>query len=308
MKYSTKKSRYSNCSIVIPAYNEQENIKNLLEEIINLSLFEEIIVVNDGSKDRTKQIIEQFTQVTLLNNYENIGNGASVRKGILKSTKDYVVLLDADSQHPPKAIKELVDYAIENDYDLVVASRKNNKNISKFRAVGNRIFEAFASYISGEKIEDLTSGFRVFKRSAVMKIIHLFPRQYSYPATSVLGLLALGYQVGYLQLQEIKARKRGKSGISPFKDFFRFLKIMLRIAVVFGPSKVFLPLSIFLFIFGLVDVALTLYFQNNIQELGLIMIILAFIIAVFAVLGEQLARIRIEIGVIIANEIKKLKK
>jgi glycosyltransferase involved in cell wall biosynthesis len=237
-----------------------------------------------------------------------LGNGATVRKGILKSTKEYVVLMDADGQHPSGTIQRLVDYSMENDYDLVVASRKNNNNVSTIRALGNRIFKVFATYLSGRSIDDLTSGFRVFKRSSVRKVIHLFPNRYSYPTTSVLGLLALGYNVGYLRIPEIKAREKGKSGISPFKDFFRFIKIMLRITIVFGPAKIFLPISFFLFFIGLADIGMTLYFQNTIQELGVIMMILSFVVAVFAILGEQLARIRIELGEAVANEIKELNK
>jgi glycosyltransferase involved in cell wall biosynthesis len=302
------KKKYSHCSIVIPAYNEEESVGHLLEEIINLKLFEEIIIVNDGSTDSTREIVQCFPQVTLLNNKVNMGNGFSVKRGILESTRDYIVILDADGQHPPTAIRRMLDYAMENDYDLVVASRKNNKNVSSFRSLGNKMLETFAEYISGEKIEDLTSGFRVFKRSAVKKIIHLFPNRYSYPTTSVLGLLALGYNVGYLRIPEIKARQKGKSGINPFIDFFRFLKIMCRIAIVFAPGKVFLPLSFFLFSLGVADIGYTLYFQNNIQELGVLLIVLSFLIAAFAILGEQLARIRIEIGVTVANEIEELNK
>ena len=298
----------SQASVVIPAFNEEESIKSLLDEIISLSLFEEIIVVNDGSTDSTKEIIGDYPEVILINNKVNSGNGTSVKKGILRATKEYVVLLDADGQHPPQAIQRLLDHVIENDYDLVVASRKGNKNVSYFRMLGNKVLEAFSGYVSGQKIEDLTSGFRVFRRSSVMKIIHLFPKRYSYPTTSVLGLLALGYTVGYLQIPEIKARQKGSSGISPFKDFFRFTNIMFRMAVVFAPAKVFLPLSFFLLVIGLTDIGLTLYFQNNIQELGLMMTLLSFVIAAFAILGEQIARIRIEIGVAVANEIAEKNK
>lgn len=295
--------RYANCSIVIPAYNEAENIGALLEEIIRLEIVEEIIVVNDCSTDSTQEIVRRFPQVNLVNNYRNMGNGASVRKGILKASKEYVLLMDADGQHPPATIPRLLDYAIKHEFDLVVASRKNNSQVSGFRTLGNRMLEALASYLSGTEIDDLTSGFRVFKRSAVMKIVHLFPQRYSYPTTSVLALLALSYNVGYLRVPEITARKKGQSGIHPFRDFFRFIKIMLRITVLYGPSKIFLPFAFFLFVLGLLNIGLTVYFQNNIQEFGVVAIILSFVVAGFAVLGEQLARIRIEIGVAVENEI-----
>jgi uncharacterized membrane-anchored protein len=82
---------------------------------------------------------------------------------------------------------------------------------------------------------------------------------------------------------------------------------MLRIMVVFGPAKVFLPISAILFAMGISDIALTIYFQQNIQEFGVITIILSMIISVFALLGEQIARIRIEIGEVVANEIRDRK-
>jgi glycosyltransferase involved in cell wall biosynthesis len=300
----TVEIKYSNCSVVIPAYNEEESMGSLLEELIKLALVEEIIVVNDCSTDSTKEIVQRFPQVILIDNPRNMGNGSCAKKGILKSTKEYVLLMDADGQHPPSVIPRLVNYAIEHDYDLVVASRKQNSNVSGFRTLGNRMLEAFASYLSGTKIDDLTSGFRVFKRSSVMKILHLFPARYSYPTTSVLALLALGYNVDYLRIPEITVRKKGHSGIHPVKDFFRFIKIMLRIALLYGPSTIFLPFSFVLFLLGVVDIGMTLYFQHNIQEFGVIAIILSFVVAGFAILGEQLARIRIEIGMAVANEIE----
>lgn len=299
-------TKYAHCSIVIPAYNEAESIGSLLKEILALRMFHEIIVVNDCSTDSTKEVVKRFPQVILINNPRNMGNGASVRKGILRSTKEYVLLMDADGQHPPTVISRLIDYAIDNEYDLVVASRKNNPNVSGFRAFGNRVLEAFASFLSGTKIDDLTSGFRVFKRSAVLKILHLFPARYSYPTTSVMALLELGYNVGYFQVPEITSRKQGASGIRPFKDFFRFVRIMLKITFLYGPSKIFLPCAFFLFGLGMIDIGITIYYHNNIQELGVVSLILSCIVAGFAILGEQLAKIRIEIGVAVANEISDL--
>ena len=275
-----------------------------MQELLKLSLFDEIIVVNDASTDSTAEIVRQFPQVRLINLPKNMGNGTAVKKGILAATKEYVLLMDADGQHPPASIPRLIDYLVENGYDLVVASRKNNANVSSFRTLGNRMLEAFASYLSGTRIDDLTSGFRVFRRSAVMKILHLFPARYSYPTTSIMALLSLGYYVGYLRIPEIAARKTGKSGIHPVKDFFRFVKIMLRITILYGPSNIFLPFAIALFLLGIGDIGMTLYFQQNIQEFGIMAVILSFVIAGFAVLGEQLARIRIEIGVAVANEIE----
>jgi len=298
--------RYSNSAIIIPAYNEEATIGGMLQELVDLNIIEEIIVVNDGSTDSTAEIVQRFPQVKLINNRTNLGNGASVKKGLMRSTKEYVIMMDADGQHPPHRIRELINYARENQYDLVVGSRNNSCNLSKIRCFGNRMLEIFSSYLAGEKIEDLTSGFRIFKRSSVMKTIHLFPKRYSYPTTSILAMLALGYSVGYLPIPEIKGRKNGKSGINPFFDFFRFIKIMIRIAIVFSPAKVFLPFAVAAFISGGINIGYTIYSQQNIQDLGVILIIMSFILAVFAVLGEQIARIRIEIGTAVANEINSI--
>ena len=111
-------TRYANCSIVISAYNEEESIGSLLEEIINLALVEEIIVVNDCSTDSTQEIVRRFSQVNLVNNYRNMGNGASVRKGILKSTKEYIVLMDADLQNDPADIPMMLN-KIDEGLDVV---------------------------------------------------------------------------------------------------------------------------------------------------------------------------------------------
>src|SRR5262245_44794687 len=162
-------------SIVLPAYNEEQVIAKVLDALREEDYYE-IIVVDDGSKDATAQVAREHGAKVIRHPY-NIGNGAAVKTGIRAATGDIIVLMDADGQHPPGDVPRMV--AQIGDYDMVVGARTRASDAAIHRNIANNIFNAYASYIVGDTVPDLTSGFRVAKASLLKKFVYLLPNGFS---------------------------------------------------------------------------------------------------------------------------------
>jgi glycosyltransferase involved in cell wall biosynthesis len=279
-------------SIILPAYNEEATIGDLIHRIRALSLDgAEIIVVDDGSSDRTAEVASSAGAKVIKHPY-NIGNGAAVKTGAKSAKGDVILLMDADGQHQPEDIPKLLEH-IEG-YDMVVGARGKRARVSLFRSLGNWFFIKVANYLSGEKIPDLTSGFRVIRRKRMEEFLHILPNRFSYPTTLTLSLIKSGYFIKYVMLDTIKNREEGRSKIKPFQDGIRFVIIIARIIMLFSPLRIFLPLSI---IFFLVGTGLLIYnlVNLNIQESTILFLLISVLMFSFGLLADQVAHIRREI-------------
>lgn len=276
-------------SIIIPAFNEAESIPKIIERILETNKDYEIIVVDDGSEDATAEMAEQAGAQVIRNPY-NIGNGASVKTGCLAATGDIIVLMDADGQHPPEEVPKLIEQI--GEYDMCIGARTHLSQTSKVRNFGNSVLNKLGGWITGTKIDDLTSGFRAIKRQALYEYIHLFPRRYSYPTTITIAMILGNHFVTYVPLDKITKRTQGQSNIRPVHDFIRFVNIMLRILVTFNPSRFFLPLSFVFFLSGTLLSLYQIHGTGGIQSGGLMLLISSIIFFCFGLLADQLALIR----------------
>ncbi|BBB32350.1 glycosyl transferase family 2 [Thermotomaculum hydrothermale] len=238
-------------SLIIPVYNEKENIDAFLSEVIefckSFSFPYEIIVVNDGSSDGTERILNDFKdeKVRIIHHKHNIGNGGAVKTGIRNAKGEYVIMIDGDGQHYPKDIARILE-KLEEGYHLVVGARDSKSQASFFRAFGNFVYNKLASYVADFEIKDLTSGLRGARREVISKFLYMFPNGFSYPSTSTLAILKAGYSLCYVS---IKTRKRkGKSKIRILKDGLKFFNIIAKITTLFSPMKIFFPVSLLLFV------------------------------------------------------------
>lgn len=280
---------FQKVSIVIPAYNEEATISELLERIFKVSGDFEVIVCSDGSRDKT-DILAKAGGAKLVRHPYNTGNGAAVKSGALAATREFLVLMDADLQHQPEDIPKLLEHL--PDYDMVVGARTLANNTLWHRNIGNMLLTAVAQNISGHKIADLTSGFRAVKKECFLKFAHLYPLRYSYPSTSTLAFFSSGYFIKYLPLVKITNRKYGSSNIQLFKDGLKFLHIIIRIIMVFQPQKLFFPLAFILFAGGFSISMCQLLFLGGIRSLGVILLISSIVVFLNGILAEQLAEIR----------------
>ena len=275
-------------TVIIPAYNEEENIGELINQINGLGKGYEVLVVDDASTDRTAEIARSNGAVVITHPY-NKGNGASVKTGMRNAQGDHIVIIDGDGQHDPNDIPRLVENL--NRYDLVVGARTKGSETLFHRSFGNWVFNAFASLVAGCRIPDLTSGFRAMSKEIAMEFIHMFPNGFSLPSTSTMAVITAGYNIKYVPIK-IRHRK-GKSKIRPLQDGLRFLVIIVRVAVYFKPLRVFLPIG--LIIFAMFIGSTIWYHQNRdraIQPYNVMLFLSSLFVFLFGLISEQIANLR----------------
>lgn len=279
----------ANVTVIIPAFNEEENIADVLKRILQLEGGYRIIVVDDASTDNTVECATMEGVVVLRHPY-NKGNGAAVKTGIRKTETDYIVIIDGDGQHQPEDIPRLVKEL--SRFDLVVGARSRGSETLFHRNLGNWIFNRFASTVAGCNIPDLTSGFRAMSRDIALEFLHMFPNGFSLPTTSTMAVITAGYNIEYVPIK-IKHRK-GKSKIRPLRDGFRFLMIIYRVAVQFKPVRAFLPISIVLFAMAVGSVLW--YYRNPnttaIQPTNVMLFLASLFVLIFALISDQIANLR----------------
>ncbi len=276
-------------TIVIPAYNEEKGLPFLLNELKKIREVDEVIVVDDGSTDNTGRIAEE-NGARLIKHPYNKGNGASVKTGIRNAKGDVIVLMDADFQHNPQEIRNILSYISE--YDMVVGARTKNLQGNFYRNLANKFYNKFASYLTRFNILDLTSGFRAVRKEVALKFLYLLPNGFSYPTTLTLALLRSGYSLKYVP---IHARKRiGESKISIVNDGFKFVLVILKIITLFSPLRVFLPLSIVFFISGLLYYVYTFFTRHQFSVVSVLFLITAVLLFMMGLISEQIAQLRLD--------------
>ena len=277
-------------SIIVPVYNEAENLKQLLGQIHSLRLPDsEIIVVDDGSNDGSAAIAMAAGANVVRHPY-NIGNGAAVKSGMRAAKGRFIVLMDGDGQHKPEDIPKLL--ADADRYHMVVGSRAKGSKLRMHRNLANMVYNLLASYVTRFKVQDLTSGFRVIRRRDALRFIDLLPNTFSYPTTLTLACLRSGLTVQYVPIQTLY--RTGQSKISLVTDGIRFLLIITKIATLFAPFRVFLPVSVFFFLGGIANYIYTYLTQNRFTNMSVFALTTAVIIFMLGLISEQIALLRME--------------
>ena len=277
-------------SIIIPAYNEDGSIGEVISKVRMLNPDYQILVVDDGSEDGTAEAARAAGAEVHRHPY-NIGNGAAVKTGIREAAGDILVFMDGDGQHDPEDIPRLLSHLPK--YDLVVGARSWKDQASMGRALGNVVYNRLAGYVAKFPIKDLTSGFRAVKAHVAKSMIYLLPNTYSYPTTMTLAVLRTGLSLKYVSIRT-KRRKRGKSNISLFKDGVRFFMIITRICTLFSPFRVFLPVSFFMFVMGLLRYVQTFITEGRFTNMSALLITTAVIIFMMGMISEQISQMRFE--------------
>jgi glycosyltransferase involved in cell wall biosynthesis len=242
----TAKKGETRLSIIIPAKNEAEIIGTVVESVRELHPQAEILVVNDGSDDETGPLAEQ-SGATVVTHPVSLGNGAAIKSGARAASGDVLVMMDGDGQHKAADIQSLID-KLDSGYSMAIGARDSGSHAGIGRLAANGLYNVFASMISGHRILDLTSGFRAVRADLFKKFLYLLPNGFSYPTTITMAFLRSGYPVTFVP---IKAEERtGTSHIRPVRDGLRFLAIIFKVATLYAPLKVFLPISGLFFVSG----------------------------------------------------------
>ena len=274
-------------SIILPAKNEAESLTTLLPELRKHHPDDEIIVVNDGSTDNTVAVCEQHG-VRVISHVYSMGNGAAIKTGTRNAKGNILVFMDADGQHRPENIAQLVDM-INSGYEMVVGARQLDTHASLTRRIGNTFYNKLASWMTSYPIEDLTSGFRAARARHFKKFLYLLPNKFSYPTTSTMAFFRSGLPVGYTP---IKARQRSgerKSHIRLFHDGFRFLIIIMKIGALFSPMRFFLPISAALLFAGLSYYAYTYITWGRLTNMSAILLLSGLLTFLIGIVSEQIS-------------------
>jgi glycosyltransferase involved in cell wall biosynthesis len=269
--------------VVIPAYNEEEGIGAVVAEMKARQPWYEILVVDDASTDATAARAEAAGARVVRHPY-NKGNGAAVKTGIRAAQGEVVLLMDGDGQHAPEEAAKLA--AGIGTYDMVIGARSAGDQAAT-RAFGNALFKALASWLTGRRIDDLTSGFRAARRDLLLEVVHLLPNGYSYPTTSCLAFLKAGHNLAF---EPVHARKAvGRSHVRPVRDGVRFVLIIFKIVTLYSPLKVFFPIAAASLVLGAAYAAWNVWSFGKIPMGAALLIQLAVVVFLFGLISEQIA-------------------
>jgi glycosyltransferase involved in cell wall biosynthesis len=276
-------------SIVIPAFNESASIAGVVNTLRGAADWREIIVVDDASADGTGECAAAAGAIVVRHAY-NIGNGAAVKNGIRRASGEYILIIDADGQHPPEDALRIVSRL--GDYDLVVGARSAETQATQARRAGNGALNRLASYLTGRPIPDLTSGFRGARATGLREFLHLLPNGFSTPTTTTLAFMKAGYTVAF---EPIHARPReGQSKIRLARDGAKFLMIIFKIVTLFSPLRIFLPISLASIALGIAYGVWNVVMHARIPNGSVLLILFGVVVFLVGLVSEQISALRFE--------------
>lgn len=281
----TKSIKYS---IIIPVFNEERSIVKTIEECrrvmgkINQPF--ELIVINDGSQDKSGEILKQSDNISVITNPYNLGYGASLKKGLKVAQGEWIIITDADGTYPIDMIPKLLEYTRE--YDMVVGNRQTDNDFLG-RRPAKWVLKKLASFLAGHKIPDLNSGLRVFRREVAMDFFHLYPSRFSFTSTITLAFFTNDYTVKYLDIPYYK--RVGNSSIRPF-HFFEFFNLIIKIFLYFKPLRMLSPVAAGILIVGILRTLRDISGLGYIGSLSIIFLMTAFFIFILAFITEAVIK------------------
>lgn len=281
-------------TLLVPAYNELENLKIFLPTLLEFCEKHNfiLIIVNDGSTDETKSFLKNFESNNYFKYYNspfNLGYGGAIKKGLDLVETEYVVTLDADAQHNLEDILSMYQTIINENADLVIGKREN---IIKdyYRRLGKKIILIVAKLLVPNNIKDLNSGLKIYKTKIVKVLSNFCPDNMAF--SDIITLLFL--QDKKIVLEKgitINKRKFGKSTISTKTAFLTILEI-IHIATYFNPLRVFLPISAVLFFLGTIWAIPILLAGKGLSIGSLFLLITSLMIFMMGLISEQISQIR----------------
>ena len=291
-------------SIIVPCYNEEDILKIFYEELLKIvksiknDYSYEIIFIDDGSKDKTLEILKylrkQNKYINIISFSRNFGKEAAIYAGLNNSTGDYVVLMDADLQHPPKIILEMLEEITLNNYDVVATKRKNRNGENAVRKIFSKTFYSIMNRFI--PMEQGVQDFRIMKRKVVESVLSL--KEYNRFSKGIFSWV--GYDVKYISIDNIE-RPVGKTKWS-FKKLFSyaiegivsFTTAPLRIATIIG-----IIISILSIIFALIIVIQTLVIGKDVPGYASIITSVLFIggiqLLTIGIMSEYISKMYLEI-------------
>ncbi len=275
-------------SIILPAKNESLGLQQLLPKLAAQFPHAELIVVDDGSDDATATVAAAHGAEVLSSPY-SMGNGAAVKRGARVGNGRILLFMDADGQHDPADIPSLLQ-ALDRGYDMAVGARGRGGQASLGRGLANALYNRIASWMTGHRILDLTSGFRAVRADKFREFLHLLPNGFSYPTTCTMAFFRSAYPVAYVAVN-VGPRMGTASHIRPLKDGVRFLIIIFKIATLYSPVKLFAPAGAAFFLMGLAYYAWTFFTQHRLTNMSVLLFSASVIVFLIGLVSEQVTNL-----------------
>jgi len=271
-------------SIILPAKNEAAALVDVLPKLRRAWPDAEIIVVDDGSTDDTARVCLDAGVRSVRQPY-SMGNGAAIKRGAREAGGDILVFMDADGQHDPALIGQLLQ-RLADGFDMVVGARDWSGQAGVGRGIANTLYNWLATRMTGFAVKDLTSGFRAVRAGKFREFLHLLPNGFSYPTTCTMAFFRSAYAVAY---EPIPVAKRvGRSHIRPLRDGVRFLLIIFKIATLYSPLKLFVPASLLFFLIGLAYYAYTFVTAHRLTNMSVLLFSASVIVFLIGLVSEQI--------------------
>ena len=245
----------------------------------------EVIYIDDGSTDKTAEIIKEFP-VKLYQHNVNKGYGAALKTGIRKASGDMVIMMDSDGQHDPKYIAE-VEMMLQ-EFDMVIGERSQTSFQVKRRKAGKRLIRRLGEYLVEQKLPDYNSGFRGFHRETIAGLLHLMPNGFSFSTTSTLAFLKEAYNIGTFPI-EVSERIGRKSNVKMVKDGSKTILLLFRIIMLFNPLKVFFPASILTFLVGVAFGTIGYFLYDRFSNGAVVLTMLGMFLFFIGLIADQIS-------------------
>lgn len=286
-------------SIVIPAFNEQDGIVATIErarEVCEGSGINnaEIIVINDGSSDKTAEFAEA-SKAKVIHHLENMGYGRSLKDGIEKASFDTIVIIDADGTYPIERIPELLKH-YQRGFDMVVGQRQGKfYDESWLKRPLRQILRFLVEFTTGRKIPDINSGFRIFSKRTVQSYSNQLCNTFSFTTSMTLAYLLTAKVVAYIPIEY--HMRIGEKKVRLFKDSLRTLQYIVQAALYYNPLKIFLLFAALIFSGSILVIALaSVAAQFGLLLLGVGGVLVSALILAFGLMSDQLRQITASIN------------
>ena len=280
------------CSVVIPCYDEEASIERTIIELdsaLSDELEFELIVVNDGSRDRSAELLEamttRFTRLRVINHPVNRGYGAALKTGIRSARAPLIAITDADGTYPNERLPELIRAC--EDADMVVGARVGpGVQYSKLRAFPKYFLKRWISYLARLNVPDINSGMRVFRKDVVERFFNVLPNSFSFTISITLAMLTTFRIVHFVPISY--AQRHGRSKIKPFSDTWRFIKIITRTGVYFAPVRAFFPIFLLLLIGAMASLSHDVFVRQDLTEKSLLLTLFTINCGMFMLVAEMI--------------------
>ena len=271
-------------SLILPAKNEAEGLRRTLPGLRQQFPEAELIVVNDGSTDDTAAVAAEFGATVLTSPY-SMGNGAAIKRGARAARGEILVFLDADGQHAAGSLPALLA-KLDEGYDMAVGARGWDGQASVGRGLANGLYNRLASWMTGHRVADLTSGCRAVRADKFREFLHLLPNGFSYPTTITMAFFRSAYPIAYVPIPV--APRIGTSHIRPLRDGIRFLLIIFKIATLYSPLKLFVPAAAMFFLLGCANYVWTFLQEGRLTNGSTLLWSAAVIVFLIGLISEQI--------------------